>query len=493
MQQLIDIASQFIIRAQTQLDDVPLNGSGIKWIHNEHPNQDLNIALELAKSVIEPLPEMGNTDFEGLLSRVFNQLAPCSTHDNSGGYLAYIPSGGLFHAALADFIALSLNRYITIFMAAPAFAMIENQVVRWLCDIIGFSSSAGGMLSSGGSLATMTAIHTARTQRLNPQDTQKGIIYVSEQAHHCIEQGCLFCGFPAQNIRKIATNANFKISIKQLKKQIIKDKKAGLHPFLLVANAGTTNTGAVDNLIKMEEIARKHQLWFHIDAAYGGFFMLTKKGQSRLKGIEKADSIVLDPHKGLFLPYGTGALLVKQQSTLTQTFNFTASYLPTETHQQQSNLSEDIMHLSPELTRDFRGFRFWLPLKMLGIDVFRQQLNDKLNLTQWMSKKIAKIPHIQIIASPQLSIFVFKLYPLNTSISPQALDELNINLLDKINQQGRILLSPFKSKKAGDFAIRIAILSFRTNKQHLKQGLIDIKHAVSEIMKSLGTSGYVRK
>ncbi len=483
MQRLIEIAMKFIIPHQEQPDKFPLNGSGVEWLHSGGINSEMDNAVELAKSVAEPLPEIGNAaDFEKLLHDVFERLVPHSTNDNSGGYLAYIPGGGLFHAVLADFIALSLNRYVTIFMAAPGLAAIEDQVVRWLGDIVGFPAEAGGVLTSGGSMATVTAIHAARMNKFTNQNFQKGTIYVSEQAHHCVEQGLVLCGFPPKNIRKIATDNDFRIRIALIEKAIERDKTDGLHPFLVVATAGTTNTGAVDNILEIGKLARKYNMWFHVDAAYGGFFMLTEPGKSIMQGIEQADSVVLDPHKGMFLPYGTGVLLVKDKNKLRKSFDFTTTYLPVLQDNTNSYIPEDIMHLSPELTRDFRGFRIWLPLKMLGIKPFREQLDEKLNLAQWITEQLLQIPNIRIVAHPQLSILAFKLEPCGYEFKPKELDNLNIKLLDAINQHGNILLSPFRGMHDGEFAIRIAILSFRTTKEHLEQGISDIQNATNYLL-----------
>lgn len=370
------------------------------------------------------------------------------------------------------------------FMAAPGLAAIEDQVIRWLCDIIGSPPEAGGVLTSGGSIATITAIHAARTNQLTDRYWSQGTIYVSEQAHHCIEQGLVLCGFSPKNLRKIATDNDFRIRLALIEKAIERDKTDGLHPFLLVASAGTTNTGAVDNILEIGKLAQKYNMWFHVDAAYGGFFMLTERGKSLMKGIEQADSVVLNPHKGMFLPYGIGALLVKDQNQLRKSFDFTGTYLPAPPNDINSYVPEDIMHLSPELTRDFRGFRIWLPLKMLGIKPFRDQLDEKLNLAQWITEQLLQIPNIRIVAHPQLSILAFKLEPSGYDLSPKELDNLNIKLLDAINRRGNILLSPFRSTHNvdGEFAIRIAILSFRTTKQHLEQGISDIQNATSHLI-----------
>ena len=479
MKRLMDAAIEYVIPHQEHPDQFPLAGSGFEWIHrktiNDHKNRCAACASAFAGTE-EPLPEMGSSDIDGLLRKVCHELALCGTNDNGGGYLAYIPSGGLFHAALADFISLSINRYTSMFMAAPGFAAIENQTIRWLCDIVEFPRGAGGVMTSGGSVATLTAIHVARVKRLPTLTAAvKGIAYVSEQGHHCIEEGLSVCGFRTENLRKIGVDEQFRIRMDLLEQAIERDKRTGLHPFLLVGMAGTTNTGAVDDLGAMNELARRHNLWFHVDAAYGGFFLLTERGRVRMEGIRLADSIVLDPHKSLFLPYGTGALLVRDQADLGSSFPFSGTYM----HTAQEYAPDDIMSLSPELTRDFRGLRVWLPIKMLGIKPFRDQLDEKLDLAQWMAQALSRIPHIRVVASPQLSIFAFKLHPPGEG----DLDGLNKRFLDAINRRGNILLSPFRDLRyPGGFAIRVAILSFRTTLIHLEQGVWDIRETAREVL-----------
>lgn len=490
MRRLVETAMQFIVPFQEDADNFTLNGSGFKWLHQGATNDEVDAALKLAQTVVEPLPEVGNPDFEKILRDIFERLAPHSINTNSGGYLGFIPSGGLFHSALADFISLSLNRYVPMFMAAPGLAAIEAQTIRWLCDIIGFRSEAGGIITSGGSVATLSAIHTARTSKLSTHngDFLKGTAYVSEQAHYCLEKGLVLCGFPQQNIRKIPCDDNFQIRLDILEDTIKQDKAAGFQPFFVSATAGTTNTGAVDDLLAIEELAQRYNLWFHVDAAYGGFFMLTERGAAMLKGIERADSVVLDPHKSMFLPYGTGVLLVKDREKLRMSFDFTGTYLP-EQRDTENPLLDDMMYLSPELTREFRGLRIWLPLKMLGTKLLGEQLEDKLDFAQWATQQLSLIPNISIVARPQLSILAFKLDPQGYNLHPKALDQLNKEFLDAINQQGNILLSPFKRlhNTDGEFCVRMAILSCRTTLTHLQPGMIDIQNAAHEVMKQLET------
>jgi len=439
------------------------------------PSYDTEGGAALARSVIEPLPREGRPVGE-LLDLLFDRLVPKSFNTASPGYLAYVPGGGLVHSAVADFIADSVNRYVGVWAAAPALAQLESNVIRWFCDIVGFPSEARGVLTSGGSLANLFAIVAARKQRL-PEDFLRGTIYTSDQAHHSVPKAAATAGFPRDSMRLIETDDVKRVRVAAMADRIAADRRAGLHPFLIVGHAGTTNTGAVDDLDALAELARREGLWFHIDAAYGGFFMLTERGRSRMKGIDRADSVVLDPHKGLFLPYGTGCLLVRDGETLRQAFAQSAAYMP---GYQQDPDFVDFCEYSPELSRDFRGLRVWLPIKMHGIEPFRRNLEEKLQLAEWAAEELRRIHGIEIVAEPQLSILAFRFAP--PGHSPESLDDLNRDLLSRINARRRVYLTG--TQLDGRFVIRICVLSFRTHLDRMRMCIEDIKAAVRD---KLGT------
>ena len=247
-------------------------------------------------ALAESLPERG-TDFDELMDLLFREAVPLSYNTAGPGYLAYIPGGGVFPSAVADFIANAVNRYVGVWIAAPGLAQLELNVVRWFCEIIGYPPGSGGILTSGGSLAAFTAVVTARRERL-PDDFLAGTIYTSDQTHHSVRKAAVLAGFREENVREISTNEEHKIRLDDLRRRIAEDREEGMHPFMLVASAGTTNTGAVDDLGGAADVAEDEGLWLHVDAAYGGFFMLTERGRESMQGIERADSVVLDPHKG---------------------------------------------------------------------------------------------------------------------------------------------------------------------------------------------------
>ncbi|HZF10012.1 MAG TPA: aminotransferase class I/II-fold pyridoxal phosphate-dependent enzyme [Thermoanaerobaculia bacterium] len=447
------------------------------------PSLAVEGAVELARSLAEPLPEVG-TPLPALLDLLFDRAIPASFNAAGPGYLAYIPGGGLFHAAVADLIADAVNRYTGVFAAAPALSQLEANVVAWLAEIVGYPREARGFLTSGGSLANWTALVTARRERL-PENFLSGVLYASGETHHSVQKAALLAGFPPGNVRRLPTDERFRILPPALEEAIVADRRQGLTPFLVVGNAGTTNTGAVDPLAELAAIARRHGLWFHVDAAYGGFFLLTEEGRRVMRGIEQADSIVLDPHKGLFLPYGTGALLVQDGAALKRAHTVPADYMPPI--QEDPDLV-DFCEISPELSKPFRGLRVWLPVKLLGIAPFRAALEEKLALTRWATEALRAIPGIEILAEPQLSIVAFRLHPPAWKDLPAAeRNRRNRELLDRINARKRVMLT---GTLLGDcFALRICVVSFRTHQDRMEACLADIRAAVLEMTEMTGIDG----
>ena len=439
------------------------------------PSADVEGGAELARSLVEPLPSEGRPA-EELLDLLFDRVIPKSFNAAGPGYLAYIPGGGLPHAAVAGFIADATNRYVGVFAAAPGLAQIEANVVRWFADIVGYPAEARGILTTGGSLATFSAVVAARRDRL-PENFLAGVLYTSDQAHYAVEKAALLAGFPPGCVRKVATDESFRIRLDALERAIAEDRAAGRTPFLVAGNAGTVNTGAVDDLAALAELCERERLWFHVDAAYGGFFLLTDEGRRRMRGIERSDSVVLDPHKGLFLPYGTGALLVRDGEKLKRAHALTGDYMPS---MQEAPDLVDFNLLSPELSRGFRGLRVWLPMKMHGIGPFRANLEEKLSLARRAAAGLARIPVIEILAEPQLSVVAFRLAP--PGLDAAALDAINRRLLERVNGRKRVYLTGTLLR--GRFAIRICVLSFRTHRERIDMALEDIAAEAAALARS---------
>ncbi|MEJ2239753.1 MAG: aminotransferase class I/II-fold pyridoxal phosphate-dependent enzyme [Gemmatimonadales bacterium] len=442
----------------------------------QQPAAEVEGGAELARSLVEPLPEEGAA-LADVLDLVFERAVPKSFNTAGPGYLAYIPGGGIPHSAVADLIADCVNRYVGVWLAAPGLAQLEANVVRWLCQIMGYGSDSLGFLTSGGSLANFSALVTARRKHL-PDDFLNGTLYASDQAHHSIQKAAMLAGFPSPNLRVIKSDELFRIDCADLVRAIEEDRSAGRSPFLIVASAGTTNTGAVDDFTTLADLAAKYGMWLHVDGAYGGFFMLTQRGREAMPGIERADSIVLDPHKGLFLPYGTGSLLVRDGAALRRAHTVFADYMPAM--QEEEDLV-DFCQISPELSRPFRGLAIWLPIKLLGIEPFRRNLDEKLDLTLWATEQLRLVDGIEIVAEPRLSIVAFRLS--DPDLDAESLNRLNQDFLTRVNRRKRVYLTA--TSLSGLFTLRICVLSFRTHLDRMEEALADLRDAAMEARRAL--------
>ncbi len=430
-------------------------------------------AAALSRSLIEREPPECGAEAGPLLDLLFEKAIPASFNNAGPGFLAYIPGGGQPYAAAADLISAAVNRYTGVFAPAPALVQLETNVIRWFARVVGYPAGAGGFLTSGGSLANFSAVVAARHEKL-PENFLKGTLYVSDQGHHCIRKAALLAGFPAANVREIPCDAAFRMRLDVLAERVAADRADGFAPFLVVASAGTTNTGAVDGLDALADFAARESLWLHADAAYGGFFALTERGRAALKGLERADSLVLDPHKGLFMPYGSGCLLVRDPGALRRSHSVQAHYMP---GMQDDPDSVDFCEISPELSRNFRGLSVWLAVKLCGLAAFRDSLDEKLDLAREAVDAVRAIPDMTIVAEPQLSLFAFRLTP--PWLSLEAANRLNRRLMDRVNAGQRVLLT---STLLGDaFAIRMCILSFRTHADRVGMALDDLREAAAEL------------
>ncbi|MFT5451507.1 MAG: aromatic-L-amino-acid decarboxylase [Enterobacterales bacterium] len=434
---------------------------------------DLDKASEDAFKQSEALPEI-ETPFNEILDDLFDNKIPQSLPAASPGFMAYIPGGGLFHSAVAELIAQIANRYVGIDFTAPFLVQIEVDVIKWFCEMVGYCDKAAGTLTSGGSIANLTAVICARTYLLG-DDFSKGIVYASAFTHHSNWKAFQAAGIPAKNIRLIPVDKKFRLDIQHLEKQLQQDVDDGFIPLMVVASAGSTNTGTIDQLEYIAQLSKQHGAWYHIDAAYGGFFTLCDSMKSRLKGIELADSITLDPHKSLFLPYGTGAIIVKDRAKLEQVFKHSADYIQDDTVGYDN---WDFSEMSLELTRPFRGLGVWLPFKMLGADAFRKALTEKIELAQYFCEKIKQDTVWKIIAEPELSLTVFRYDEVDKTI--EELNDINQKIITLVNNKGRVNISG--TKIDGYFVLRSCILSFRTHESQVTMLLEDLTEAVKIVM-----------
>jgi aromatic-L-amino-acid/L-tryptophan decarboxylase len=382
----------------------------------------------------------------------------------SGGHLAYIPGGGLYHSALGDFLAAISNKYAGVFFTGPGAVRMENMLVRWVADLVGYPASAGGNIASGGSIATLAAVATARDAHgLKATDFASVVVYLTTQAHYCIEKALRIAGLGEAQVRHVAMDERFRMRPDALARAIATDRAAGLRPWLVIAAAGATDTGAVDPLTAIADVARREHCWFHVDAAYGGFFLLTEAGRRALAGIERSDSAVLDPHKGLFLPYGSGIVVLRDAAPLAATHHYFGNYMQDAMREPGEVSPAD---LSPELTKHFRALRMWLPLLLLGTKPFRAALEEKLLLARYFYQEIQALG-FEVGPAPELSVVTFRWVP--AGAGPERVNAINQAIVDGVRRDGRIFLS--STMLDGRFMIRMVALSFRTHRRTIDLAL----------------------
>jgi len=411
---------------------------------------------------------------DGILAAYARGVEGPGVNETVGRFFGFIPGSGLYAAALGDYLAAVTNPYAGVTYAGPGAVRMERQLLRWVAEFIGYPETAAGDLTSGGSIAILSAMVTAREARgIRARDVERTVVYLTAQTHHCVDKALAIAGLGECVQRRIPLDARYRMDVAALAAQIAQDRAARLRPWLVVASAGTTDTGAVDPLPAIADVAHGEELWLHVDGAYGAAFALTADGRRRLAGMERADSLVLDPHKGLFLPFGTGLVLVRDGDKLRQAYTFTASYM------QDTGGFGEAMELSPaaaspELSRHFRALRLWLPLKLAGVDAFRAALEEKLLLARYFHARMTELPGFEVGPEPDLSIVVFRYVP-----GEGDADEFNRRLAERIQADGRIYLST--TRLDGRNVLRLAILNVRTHRREVDLAIEVIRETAAAL------------
>ena len=383
-------------------------------------------------------------------------------------FMAYIPGGALYHSAIADLLAATSNKYSGFASASPGAVRIENACTGWLAEVVGYPSDSAGTLTSGGSIANLTAVVAAREAR-DPDGG--GAVYLTKFAHYCVDKALHIAGRSRAPRRLIDTDGKCRMSISALEAAMEQDRRDGVRPWLVVATAGTVDTGAIDPIAEIFELCRAHGAWLHVDGAYGGLFALCDDGRDRLGPIHLADSIALDPHKTMFLPYGTGAVLVRDRRHLLQAFSASADYIAPL---GESEVGPSPADLSPELTRHFRALRLWLPLQLTGVEAFRAAQSEKLALARYFHARISAIDGIEPGPEPDLSVVAFRYRPESGDI-----DDFNERLLRWTQQEGRVMFSG--TRVNGQYLLRCAILCFRTHIEHVDEAVAAVRRGVEAL------------
>ncbi|WP_405604803.1 pyridoxal phosphate-dependent decarboxylase family protein [Polaribacter sp. Asnod1-A03] len=397
-----------------------------------------------------------------------------STHPKS---FSFVPGPSNFISTMADSLATGFNIFSGGWIVSPAAAELEIVTLNWLLKMFNFPVlKGGGIFTSGGSMANLTAITTARRVKCG-DDFSKAIIYLSDQAHSSNIKAIRVLGFKKEQIKIIPTDLEFKIGINKLKNEIARDKLEGKKPFCIIASAGTTNTGTVDPLDRLADICEKENLWFHVDGAYGGAAILSKKGSKILQGIERADSLTVDPHKWFFQPYEIGCLLVKDASWLSNTFSEKPEYL----RDIEGNESEiNFYDYGIQLTRRFRALKFYMSIKTYGLNAFKKAITYNIDLADKTEDLLRESKNWEIVSPATLAIINFRYNPLSKNLNEKELDSLNQEISAKVIESKEALL--VTTVLLNQVVIRMCLINPKTTLKHVTDTLNQCDKYAKEIL-----------
>lgn len=389
---------------------------------------------ELSAIIDDQLPINGQDIFK-ILSHLEQDVLSNLSHTNHPRFFSFVPSPGNFIAAIADTLASGYNVFSGHWLSGPGAAKVELVTINWLLKLCGFPQTGGGLFVSGGSMANLSALATARTVK-GHSNPLKNTVYYSQQTHSSLAKGLRILGFLPDQMRPIPIDSSFKIHKGALCEQIEQDRRNGYHPLCLVGNAGTTNTGAVDDLQQLSKIAKTYNLWFHIDGAYGAAAILSKKGKNLLKGMELADSLTLDPHKWWFQPYEIGCLLVQNPQHLKTTFAVTAEYLKDAQDLYHSEIN--FFNYGTQLTRSFRALKLYTSLKAFGINNFAKAIDHGIAMAEYTELLIRQQQDWKIISPAQLGMLAFKCHP--AELNQEESDVLNRKITEFLLVDGYAMI-----------------------------------------------------
>ena len=436
--------------------------------HTPAYNPEKSAAAELRELPARPEPR----PIEQLIDRIDKSVVRPGLLPNHAGHLGYVPGGGLYASSLADYLAAVTNEYAGVRFVGPGSVEMEDLVLDWMARVVGYPAAADGNLASGGSIASLTAVVTAREAAgLRARDFERAVVYASPHLHHCLHKALRVAGLGETVRRDVQVDDGFRMCPDSLSELVAEDRSRGLRPWLVLASAGTADTGAIDPLASIADIAGREGMWHHVDAAYGGFFALLPEFRPALAGMERADSLVLDPHKGMFLPYGTGAVLIRDGEALRDAHDYYASYLQDTIDSEHGGRSPAAV--SPELTKHFRALRVWLPLLLHGEEPFRACLREKVELARYFHREIAALG-FEVGPEPDLTLVTYRWVPESGNANA-----FNRALVEETHRDGRIFLS--STTVDGKFMLRMAALAFRTHLDTIDLALEVLRDGVTRL------------
>jgi glutamate/tyrosine decarboxylase-like PLP-dependent enzyme len=433
-------------------------------------------ADDLARRISGSIPRNG-TPIHELLAEIKRDLLPFCRRNDSPRFFGYVCSGGSDAGTLADFLASGLNQNVTAWRSAPAAAEMERLVVEWLREITGLPEGSEGLLLGGGSSANLTALAVARDAKAGADVSAGGLLtlgremtlYASDEAHMSIARAASLLGIGRENLRILPSTPEYTIDLDSLRGAVASDRRDGRLPFCVVANAGSTNTGAVDPLAEIASLCRAEGLWLHVDGSYGGLARLAPSAGGRLESLGEADSVAVDPHKWLHVPFDCGALLVRDASALKAPFSEVGAYA--RTREAGARAAFTFFEHGPELSRRFRALKVWMVMRHLGTDRLGRLIDHDLAAARSLAVRIERAPDLELLAPVPLSTVCFRYAP--GGVEEGDLDPLNRRILEHLQSEARVY--PTHAQIKGRFAIRACILNPRTTESDLDLLVEEVK------------------
>jgi aromatic-L-amino-acid/L-tryptophan decarboxylase len=445
----------------------------------ERPVLHPTTSADLRRLIDEPAPP-GPTPFPELLDTLREVVVEYSRHNAHPRFFGYVSSPGNPFNTVGSLIAGALNSNVTCWRSGPAASEIELLTIRWLKEMLGFPMGAAGLLVSGGSMANFAGIAAARSAKL-PTVVRQGIrgcmrLYASSEAHFSVRKAAAMLGIGTDNVRVVRVDKSLRMDLDDLDRLVAEDRAAGHLPFCIVASAGTAGTGAIDPIGPIADFARAHDLWLHVDGAYGGFAALAPSARAAFARIGDADSLSLDPHKWLYLPVGCGCVLYRDPATARAAFSEDADY--TRVVGLERDEAFAFWDYGPELSRPFRALDLWLLLKSAGVTALSEAIEENIACARYFAGLVNASPDLEMLAPVDLSIFCFRYRAHDGD-----LNEFNARLMVALQQSGSSYLS--NTTIDGKFALRGCVLNYRTTRADMERLLEDVRKEAAAITSAL--------
>jgi glutamate/tyrosine decarboxylase-like PLP-dependent enzyme len=417
---------------------------------------------ELEAIMREPPPEEGRSP-EEVLERAAREILPVAGRVDHPKFFAFVPSSATWPGVLADFMAAGYNIFQGTWLGASGPSQLEVVVIDWFREWLGYPETAGGLFTSGGSAASLDAFVAAREAAGAPEGAT---VYMSDQSHTALSRAATIIGVRPEYVRNVRSDEYFRLDMGELARMVADDRGAGLTPIAVCGNAGTTNTGAVDPLDELADFCEREDIWLHVDAAYGGFAILTETGQKLFKGLDRADSIAMDAHKWLFQPFEAGCLMVKDIRTLERAFSVHPEYL------QDAQWGSDHPNFGDrglQLSRSFRALKVWMSIQTFGMAAFRRAVAKGIELAQKAEQYVRASEVLQIANPASLGVVCFRVNPLGSDLADDHLEKLNEAVQARIIESGTAMMS--STRLRGLYSLRMCILNHTTTWRDVRETL----------------------